>query len=85
VLEIGQQIAALYKVDGSLLWKQAITGSIEAVWLTDGAIAIVTAAGIARLDPATGAITATRCGWKFGLATKPHPPAPAIEPVCTRP
>jgi len=43
----------------------------------------VTAAGIARLDPATGAITAARCGWQFSLAPQPHPPTPKLEPVCT--
>ena len=84
VLETAQHAVSLYQVDGKLLWSQNLAGINEALWLADGAIAIVTAAGIARLDPKTGNVLAARCGWRFGLAPKPHPAASRIEPVCTQ-
>lgn len=82
VVEVGQRSIALYDVTGVRKWTQQLAGGTEALWLTDGTIAIVTAAGIARLDPATGAVLAARCGWRFGLSPKPHPPVARIEPVC---
>jgi hypothetical protein len=84
VIEVGQRSVALYKLDGTRVWIQELAGTTEALWLADGAIAIVSAAGIARLDAATGKVTASRCGWKFGLANKPHPVTPQIEPVCVQ-
>jgi hypothetical protein len=84
VIEVGQRTVSLFKLDGTRVWAQELTGTTEALWLTDGAIAIVSAAGIARLDAATGTITSTRCGWRFGLTAKPHPPSPQVEPVCVQ-
>lgn len=84
VVEVGQRSVALYKLDGKRVWIQELAGTTEALWLGDSSIAIVSAAGIARLDAATGQVTAARCGWKFGLAAKPHPPTPQIEPVCVQ-
>jgi sarcosine oxidase gamma subunit len=84
VVEVGQRTVALYKLDGTKLWTQELAGTTEALWLGDDAIAIVSAAGIARLEAATGKVTAARCGWKFGLTTKPHPVPPQIEPVCVQ-
>jgi hypothetical protein len=82
VLELAAAGVTLYSVDGKLLWTREISGAQDALWLSDGAIAITHASGVARLDAKTGALTAARCGWDFGLATKPHPTAPRIEPVC---
>lgn len=82
VVEIGAHAVSLLALDGTRVWAQAIENASEALWLSDGALAIVTAAGVARLDARTGAITAARCGWQFGLSAKPHPPTPRVEPVC---
>ena len=84
VLETAQHAVSLYQIDGKLLWSQNLGGINEALWLADGAIAIVTAAGIARLDAKTGAVLAARCGWRFGISPKPHPAMARIEPVCTQ-
>jgi hypothetical protein len=84
VLQTGQHAVSLYQRDGKLLWTQELGGINEALWLADGAIAIVTAAGIARLDAKTGAVLAARCGWRFGISAKPHPAMARIEPVCTQ-
>jgi hypothetical protein len=83
-LEVAQNAIALYDLDGKPLWQQQIATSQEALWLTDGSIAITSAGGVARLDPATGAVVAARCGWRFGLATKPHPATPRVEPLCSQ-
>lgn len=82
VVEIGQRTVSLVQVDGAVLWTQDLVAASQALWLADGAIAIVTAAGIARVDAATGAVTAARCGWKFGRSAKLHPMNARIEPVC---
>ncbi|MBV8761325.1 MAG: hypothetical protein JO257_28770 [Deltaproteobacteria bacterium] len=82
LLEIGAHDVSLLSVAGKLLWSTPIEGATQGSWLSDGGVAIITAAGIARLDPATGAIVAARCGWEFSLATAPHPPTPKLEPVC---
>jgi len=84
VLEVGANQLALYKVDGTLVWKQSVLAASEALWPSDDAIVIVTAAGIARLDAATGNLVAVRCGWSFGLAAKPHAGGARIEPLCTQ-
>jgi hypothetical protein len=61
-----------------------VVGVTEALWLDDGTIGIVSAAGIARLDASTGEVIAARCGWRFGLSSKQHPVSPRFEPVCTQ-
>ena len=75
---------AMYDLDGKQLWFQQLATAQEALWLTDGALAITSAGGVARLDPATGAVTAARCGWRFSLAAKPHPATPRVEPLCAQ-
>lgn len=87
ILLIGQNAVTLVSFDGSVgvvLWAQAIQGVTEALWLDDGAIAIVTSAGLARLDAATGHVVAARCGWRFGLSATQHPLSPRVEPVCAQ-
>jgi hypothetical protein len=83
-VEVARSSVALYDISGKQLWFQQLATSQEALWLTDGGIAIISAGGVARLDPSTGAVTAARCGWRFGLATKPHPPSPRVEPLCAQ-
>lgn len=83
-VEVASTSVALYDMNGVQRWQQSLTTSQEALWLTDGALAITSAGGVARLDAATGAITAARCGWRFGLAPKPHPATPRAEPLCAQ-
>lgn len=64
-------------------WTKPITGITHALWLTDGAIAAVTGAGVMRLDN-KGEVQIARCGWLFELASAPHPPRVRGEPMCTR-
>lgn len=74
----------MYDAAGATAWTRPISGVTHVVWLDDGAIAVVTALGIMRLDAATGAERALRCGWSFELAPAPHPGRPRVEPLCTR-
>ncbi len=83
-VEVAASSVALYDLDGNQRWFQQLATSQEALWLTDGAIALTSAGGVARLDPATGAVTAARCGWRFGLTKKPHPATPRVEPLCSQ-
>ncbi|HET9987827.1 MAG TPA: hypothetical protein VFQ65_04890, partial [Kofleriaceae bacterium] len=69
---------------GTLVWKQTLAGANQVLWPTDDTLAIITAAGIARLDAATGAVTAVRCGWSFGLSPLAHTSGVRIEPLCTQ-
>ena len=84
VIEIATHAVSLVTTDGKRAWTQPIEKATTALWLSDGAVALVTASGIVRIDPATGKVTAVRCGWGFGLATTPHPTPPQIEPVCSQ-
>jgi hypothetical protein len=84
VLQVGQRSIALVATDGARKWAQPLQGVTEAIWLDDSTIAIISAAGIARVDAATGDVQAARCGWRFGLSPKAHPISPRVEPVCTQ-
>jgi hypothetical protein len=84
VLELGATGAALYRTDGTLVWKLPLLGSSEAVWSGDAAISLVTASGVARIDATTGNVISARCGWKFGLTATPHPQPARVEPICTQ-
>lgn len=84
VLELGATGAALYRTDGTLVWKLPLIGTSEAVWSGDNAISLVTASGVARIDAATGNVIAVRCGWKFGLTATPHSQPARVEPMCTQ-
>ncbi|HTL32891.1 MAG TPA: hypothetical protein VL326_07195 [Kofleriaceae bacterium] len=85
VLEIAANSIGLYgTTDGKQLWTQELSGVQEAIWLTDGSLAITSAGGIARLDGGTGAITSARCGWRFGLTATQHPQTSRIEPLCAQ-
>jgi hypothetical protein len=84
VIQVGQRSIALVTLDGKRTWAQGLQGVTEALWLDDGSIGIVSAAGIARLAASTGEVIAARCGWRFGLSSKQHPVSPRFEPVCTQ-
>ncbi|MFT3693543.1 MAG: hypothetical protein QM831_10420 [Kofleriaceae bacterium] len=56
---------ALYTRTGTLVWRIALENQ-WATWSLDGTRLWVGNGGIARIDPATGAILARRCGFKFG-------------------
>ena len=84
LLEIAPRSVALAALDGTRRWALPVEGTTEALWLDDGAIVLVGNGGLARLDATTGAVTAARCGWRFGLAARPHPITPRIEPVCAQ-
>ena len=84
VLQVSQRSIALVGTDLSKKWAQPLQGVTEAIWLDDSTIAIISAAGIARVDAANGNVQAARCGWRFGLSAKQHPISPRVEPVCTQ-
>jgi outer membrane protein assembly factor BamB len=81
---VSQRSVALVALDGTRRWLKPLQGVSEALWLDDGTLAIVSLAGIARLDPRTGDLIAARCGWKFGLARTQHPIPAHFEPICTQ-
>jgi hypothetical protein len=84
VLQVSQRSVAMVGTDTTRKWAQPLQGVTEAIWLDDNTIAIVSAAGIARVDANTGDVQAARCGWRFGLSAKQHPISPRVEPVCTQ-
>ena len=84
VAELGANHVALYKLDGTLVWKQTIANANQVLWPSDDSVAVVTASGIARLDAATGAVKTARCGWMFGLQATIHSSPVRIEPLCTQ-
>ena len=84
VLQLGSRAATLYARDGTRLWALPLDAASEAAWLDDGALVLLGPGGIARLDSATGAVRAARCGWKFGLTDQPPRQPAAIEPLCTQ-
>ena len=84
VLQVSQRSVAMVGVDTVRKWAQPLQGVTEAIWLDDNTLAIISAAGIARVDASTGNVQAARCGWRFGLSSKQHPISPRVEPVCTQ-
>jgi hypothetical protein len=84
VLQVSQRSVAMVGTDTTRKWVQPLQGVTEAIWLDDNTIAIISAAGIARVDASTGDVQAARCGWRFGLSPKQHPISPRVEPVCTQ-
>jgi len=84
LVELAPRSVALATLDGTKRWAVPVDGTTEALWLDDGALVLVGSGGLARLDAATGAVTAARCGWRFGLSARPHPASPRIEPVCAQ-
>ncbi|MBL0213796.1 MAG: hypothetical protein IPQ07_07930 [Myxococcales bacterium] len=84
VVQVGQRSVGLVTVLGKQTWLQSLQFVTEALWLDDGSIVVVSAGGLARLDANTGSVIAARCGWRFGLSAKQHPPTSRVEPVCAQ-
>ena len=74
----------MFGVDGSKKWSRALAGVTSVHWLDDGALGVITAVGILRLDAKTGEPRALRCGWGFGLSPKQHGFASRLETLCTQ-
>ena len=64
---------------GGVLWSRPADGATKLAWTANGEL-LAFGNGLARLDAATGAYLARRCGWKFGLwdAEPPFVAAPAL-------
>jgi hypothetical protein len=82
IVEIATHAVTLVTGEGKRVWTTALDHASQALWLGDGALALVTATGVARIDPASGKVTAARCGWLFGFATTPHPRTPQVDTMC---
>nr|MBA3458544.1 hypothetical protein [Deltaproteobacteria bacterium] len=84
VIQVSQRSVGLVSTDGKRSWLQSLQFVTEALWLDDQTIVLVSAGGLARIDAATGKVTAARCGWRFGLSAKQHAPTSRVEPVCAQ-
>ncbi len=84
VVQVGQRSVGLVSTDGKKQWLQSLQFVTEALWLDESTVVVVSAGGLARVDAATGKVTAARCGWRFGLSAKQHPPTSRVEPVCAQ-
>ena len=60
----------LEDVHGTERWTAAAAGATNLVWSDDGVLAAF-GSGMARMDVATGEVSALQCGWRFGLWPKP--------------
>jgi hypothetical protein len=83
-VQISPQEIALVAHDGSRAWALPVPGVNEVQWLTDGSLALLGPGGLARVDAATGAVQAARCGWRFGLSKTQHRSSSHVEPLCTQ-
>lgn len=52
--------------DGAVRWSVARPGVVDVAWSSLGEL-VAFGSGMARVDPATGALLDRRCGWDFGL------------------
>jgi hypothetical protein len=69
-------------VTGKPVWHVGVVSWDRALWLDDGTLVVPTGTGLVRLDAATGAVVAMRCGWSFGRAGKPHGQHPVGQSMC---
>jgi hypothetical protein len=76
---------SMYGLDGKRKWVIRVRPYSNAIWTDDDTLVLQGPAGIGRLDAATGAMTATTCGWQFGLSAKPPPFGVADSPWCAAP
>lgn len=84
IVLISSTRVSLVARDGKTVWTQPIQGASEALWIDDATLAILGAGGLARFDAMTGKLLAARCGWRFGLSSKPHPVSAHVEPMCAQ-
>jgi hypothetical protein len=74
----GSQIAAfdsprlvMLTSTGAVRWEAAHWGATDVQWTEAGDLVVVFPSAIARLELATGAVAARRCGWSFGTSDQP--------------
>jgi len=84
LVQLTARSIALVDLDGTQRWARPLQGISQAVWLDDGALVLVGAGGVARVDAASGEVTAARCGWRFERSTRQHPVAGFVEPLCAQ-
>ena len=65
---LGDHRMILMESDGHVRWSVPIESAVDAGW-TEGVPFVRFAAGMATVDPRTGALRDRRCGWKFALVT----------------
>lgn len=78
----GRGRVILASSDGAPRWSIGFPGVKDVQWTDDELV--VLAAGIAKLDPETGATVAARCGWKFGLRSTASFASLAGSTICDR-
>ena len=80
--QAGERGVGVYEVpSGRVVWRHDMEATGVPQWAGDGTLAVLMTTGIVRFD-ASGAVTAARCGWRFGLTPKPHGQAPRGRSVC---
>jgi hypothetical protein len=71
---VGRDRLGLVEDSGATRWEAALPGISDAAWALDGHVVVVVARDIAKVDVATGRVTAAQCGWGFALRTRrPEP------------
>lgn len=61
----------LLTAGGQVRWETALWSGGDVAWTASGELVAQAPSGVARIDLATGAIVARRCGWSFGLSEVP--------------
>ena len=84
VVQIGASRISMVARDGTKVWTLPLQGASEALWIDADTLAVLGSGGLARFDAKTGKLLAARCGWRFGLSSKPHPVSAHVEPVCAQ-
>jgi hypothetical protein len=76
---------ALYTLAGALVWQREANTQLHPTWIDDATLLLVGNGGVLRLDPATGALAAARCGWDFQRSAKPLQTPGRMDAACTQP
>jgi len=84
VVQIGASRISMVARDGTKVWTVPLQGASEALWIDADTLAVLGSGGLARFEAKTGKLLAARCGWRFGLSSKPHPVSAHVEPVCAQ-
>jgi hypothetical protein len=82
IATLGAHGVTAYDSSGRQLWHRDLSTMALGEWLDDDALAVPTASGVVRFAGATGAVTAARCGWRFGRTARPHPTSAHGVSVC---
>jgi len=67
---------------GVVRWEAAYWGATGVEWTATGELVVEFPAAIAKLDLATGALAARRCGWNFGAFDQPTEVARGAPSIC---